>query len=196
VAQWLRHTATNRKVAGSIPDSVIGVFHWHNPSGCTMAVEWTYTWSPHPRRCHTATIHSPSTVLSATYQPSWYFAEDCCHIIYHAISYHTISSHRIVPNICLYHTISYHAIYHTISYHRIVSYHLISSQIISYHSISYISYILSYIILYHINVRCGTYAPHATAGTSESLVSQTSDFPATWFLSFAAITIYRSECPN
>jgi hypothetical protein len=24
VAQWLRHCATNRKVAGSIPDSVIG----------------------------------------------------------------------------------------------------------------------------------------------------------------------------
>jgi hypothetical protein len=37
VAQWLRHRATNRKVAGSIPDGVIGIFHWHNPSGCTMA---------------------------------------------------------------------------------------------------------------------------------------------------------------
>jgi len=28
VAQWLRCYATNRKVAGSIPDGVIGVFHW------------------------------------------------------------------------------------------------------------------------------------------------------------------------
>ena len=27
VAQWLRCCATNRKVAGSIPDGVIGVFH-------------------------------------------------------------------------------------------------------------------------------------------------------------------------
>jgi len=27
-----------RKVAGSIPDSVIGVFHWHNPSDRTMAL--------------------------------------------------------------------------------------------------------------------------------------------------------------
>jgi hypothetical protein len=27
VAQWLRHCATNRKVAGSIPDAVIGIFH-------------------------------------------------------------------------------------------------------------------------------------------------------------------------
>jgi len=28
----LRHWATSRKVAGSIPDGVIGIFHWHNPS--------------------------------------------------------------------------------------------------------------------------------------------------------------------
>ena len=27
VAQWLRWRATNRKVAGSIPDGVIGIFH-------------------------------------------------------------------------------------------------------------------------------------------------------------------------
>jgi hypothetical protein len=27
VSQWLRHCATNRKVAGSIPDGVIGIFH-------------------------------------------------------------------------------------------------------------------------------------------------------------------------
>ena len=27
VAQWIRCCATNRKVAGSIPDGVIGVFH-------------------------------------------------------------------------------------------------------------------------------------------------------------------------
>ena len=35
---WLRHSATNRKVACSIPDGVIGIFHWHNPSGRTMAL--------------------------------------------------------------------------------------------------------------------------------------------------------------
>ena len=35
---WLRHCATNRKVAGSIPDGVSGNFHWHNPSGLTMAL--------------------------------------------------------------------------------------------------------------------------------------------------------------
>ena len=35
---WLRHCATSRKIAGSIPDGVIGIFHWHNPSGRTMAL--------------------------------------------------------------------------------------------------------------------------------------------------------------
>jgi hypothetical protein len=34
----LRHWATSRKIAGSIPDCVIGIFHWHNPSGRTMAL--------------------------------------------------------------------------------------------------------------------------------------------------------------
>ena len=29
VAQWLRCCATNRKVASSIPDGFIGIFHWH-----------------------------------------------------------------------------------------------------------------------------------------------------------------------
>ena len=33
---WLRHYATSRKVAGSIPDGVIGNFHWHNPSRHTI----------------------------------------------------------------------------------------------------------------------------------------------------------------
>jgi hypothetical protein len=35
---WLRNCATNRKVAGSIPDGAIGIFHFHNPSGRTMAL--------------------------------------------------------------------------------------------------------------------------------------------------------------
>ena len=37
----LRHCATRRKVAGSIPDCVIGNFHWRNPSGHTMALGLT-----------------------------------------------------------------------------------------------------------------------------------------------------------
>ena len=38
---WLRHYATIRMVAGSIPDGVIGILHWHNPSGRTMALGLT-----------------------------------------------------------------------------------------------------------------------------------------------------------
>jgi len=38
VVQRLRCCATNRKVAGSIPDGVIGNFHWHNPSDRPMAL--------------------------------------------------------------------------------------------------------------------------------------------------------------
>jgi hypothetical protein len=38
---WLRLCTTNRKIAGSIPDGVIGIFHWHNTFGCTMALEST-----------------------------------------------------------------------------------------------------------------------------------------------------------
>ena len=30
--------ATNRQVAGSIPDDVIGIFHRHNPTRRTMAL--------------------------------------------------------------------------------------------------------------------------------------------------------------
>ena len=38
VTQWLRCCAENRKVAGSIPDGVIGIFHRHNPSDHTMTL--------------------------------------------------------------------------------------------------------------------------------------------------------------
>ena len=38
MAQWLRRCATSRKVAGSIPDDVIEIFHRHNPSDRTMAL--------------------------------------------------------------------------------------------------------------------------------------------------------------
>jgi hypothetical protein len=44
----LRHSATSRKVAGSIPDGVIRIFHWHNTSGRTMALGLTQPpkWVP------------------------------------------------------------------------------------------------------------------------------------------------------
>jgi len=34
---WLRNCATSQKVAGSIPDVVTEIFHWHNPSDRTRA---------------------------------------------------------------------------------------------------------------------------------------------------------------
>jgi len=37
----LRHCATCRKVAGSIPDGFTGIFHWHNPSSSTMVLGLT-----------------------------------------------------------------------------------------------------------------------------------------------------------
>jgi hypothetical protein len=37
VAQWLRYCATNRKVAGSIPGGVIGIFHWNFGPGIDSA---------------------------------------------------------------------------------------------------------------------------------------------------------------
>ena len=39
--EHLRHCAMNRKVAGSNPDIVIGIFHWRNPYGHTMALGLT-----------------------------------------------------------------------------------------------------------------------------------------------------------
>ena len=38
---WLRHCATSQKVVVSIPDGVIGIFHWRNPYGHTMALGLT-----------------------------------------------------------------------------------------------------------------------------------------------------------
>ena len=38
---WLRHWAASRKVAGSIPDFVTGIFHRHNPSGRTLTLGLT-----------------------------------------------------------------------------------------------------------------------------------------------------------
>jgi aspartate carbamoyltransferase regulatory subunit len=41
ILQWLRHYATIRKVAGSIPDEVIGFFNCPNPSRRTVGLGFT-----------------------------------------------------------------------------------------------------------------------------------------------------------
>jgi hypothetical protein len=38
---WLRHCAASSKVAGLIPTGVNGIFHWYNPSSCTMTLGLT-----------------------------------------------------------------------------------------------------------------------------------------------------------
>jgi len=38
---WWTHCATSRKVAGSVPIGVLGIFHWHNLSGRTVSMHST-----------------------------------------------------------------------------------------------------------------------------------------------------------
>ena len=74
VAQWLRYCATNRKVAGSIPPRVIGIFYWHNPSDPSMALGSTQPltemstrsiyWGDEGGRCvRLTTFHYPVLLL-------------------------------------------------------------------------------------------------------------------------------------
>jgi hypothetical protein len=72
VAQWLRYCATNRNVAGSIPDGVTGIFHCNNPSDRTMALgstqpltEWVPVAFPGGKggRCVRLTTLPPSCAV-------------------------------------------------------------------------------------------------------------------------------------
>ena len=62
----LRHCATSRKVTGSIPDDVTGIFRWHNPSGRTACNRNEYQeyflWGGGPQRrwCVVLTTLPPS----------------------------------------------------------------------------------------------------------------------------------------
>jgi hypothetical protein len=51
VAQWLRYCATNQKVAGSIPDGVMGYFIDINPSERTIALGSTQPLTEMSSRC-------------------------------------------------------------------------------------------------------------------------------------------------
>jgi hypothetical protein len=62
--RWLRHCA------GSTPDGVIGIFHWHNPSIHTLALgltrpltemnNWNISWGGKDSRCIRLTTLPPS----------------------------------------------------------------------------------------------------------------------------------------
>ena len=68
---WLRHCATSRKVAGSIPDLVIGIFHWHNPSDRTTTLGLTQP----PREMSTRNISCGVKVAGARgWQPYHFHA--------------------------------------------------------------------------------------------------------------------------
>ena len=77
MAYWLRHYATNWQVAGSIPDGVVGIFQWHNPSGRSMALGSTqpltgmslFSWRYNPLWLY---FHSPVTGFSLlVFEVSW-----------------------------------------------------------------------------------------------------------------------------
>jgi len=67
---WLRHCATSRKVAGSIPGGVTGIFHRHNLSGRTVGLGLTQpltemstrniSWRGKGAQCVQLTILPPS----------------------------------------------------------------------------------------------------------------------------------------
>ena len=75
--RWLRHRTTSWKVAGSIPDGVTVIFHWHNPSGCTMGlwltlpltemrtsnISWGWRWPVH-RADNLNNLHVPIVLKS------------------------------------------------------------------------------------------------------------------------------------
>ena len=70
VVAQLRHCATSRKVAISIPDGVIGIFHWHNPSGCTMALGLTQPLTEMSTRNSSGEVKA-ADVQGWPYQLSW-----------------------------------------------------------------------------------------------------------------------------
>jgi len=69
---WLRHCATSRKVAGSIPGGVIGTFHWHNPSSRTMALASTQLQTEMgTRNISWCPVRSADNLTTFIYRLSW-----------------------------------------------------------------------------------------------------------------------------
>jgi hypothetical protein len=62
--------ATSPKVAGSIPDDVTGIFHWHNPSGRTMTLGLTQSLRE-MSTTNTSGGKGSRCVGLTTWPPSW-----------------------------------------------------------------------------------------------------------------------------
>jgi hypothetical protein len=69
---WLRHYATSWKVAGSIPDEVIGFLNWPNPSSRTMAMGSTQPLTEKSTKNLPGGKERPArgADLTATYEPT------------------------------------------------------------------------------------------------------------------------------
>ena len=76
VAQCLRCCATNRKVAGSIPDVAIWIFHWHNPSARTMALGVYSACNRNEYHEHFLGVKSGRCVRLTTLPPFWLLSRD------------------------------------------------------------------------------------------------------------------------
>ena len=74
---WLRHSATSRDVASAIPDGVIGIFHWHNPSGRTMTLGLTQPLKEMSTRNISWRVKASWCIGLTTLPPSW---ADCLEI--------------------------------------------------------------------------------------------------------------------
>ena len=133
---WLRHCATSRKVAGSIPDGVIGIFHWHNPSDPTMALgltqpltemstrntSWevkaagTYGWQPYH-------LHVPTVLKSGSLnllEPSGPVQgcngiAFCWFILSNYITVHGAKKHKIRQNTLVKSFVQEHKLYVVLS---------------------------------------------------------------------------------
>jgi len=68
---WLRHCATSRKIAGLIPNDVIGIFHWHI-SGSHSAYQ-KYFLGVKGGRCVGLTTLPPVTLFVTEVKNLWVF---------------------------------------------------------------------------------------------------------------------------
>ena len=66
-----RHCATSRKVAFSISDVTIGIFHWHNPSGYATALGLTQPLAEMSTRNISWGVHRADNLTAFMCRLSW-----------------------------------------------------------------------------------------------------------------------------
>jgi hypothetical protein len=68
---WLRHCTLTQKLMGLIPDGVIGIFHWHNPAGCTIALRLTQPVTEMSTRNISWLVHRADNLTTCMCWLSW-----------------------------------------------------------------------------------------------------------------------------